>query len=265
MSTNDITDSIAFFAWVWVYRFKTFFTYRGQVAIWFTYSSLTSFYSLITMSIIYSVSSGVPGWSYFQILVLSYMVTVAMNILYFTIDPWDLVREMRFGGLDMQLVRPYGVVTLLLSMPDVWPIAIGGIVSGVAILIFALLHVSFSIMSLLGFVFMFSLGSISFVLFTLLFTILSYHLFKSAGFIGRITNVLSTAGNYPLSIYGAVITLLFTVVLPIGIASYYPAEALFGELSALSYTAVIAIEIVVAAISYKGIYALMKRYTSGGG
>lgn len=265
MSTKGVTDSFLFSVWVWVYRFRTFFSYRTQAVIWLVYSGFTSFYSLITLTVIYSVSSGVPGWSYFQILALSSTVTIAMNVIYSAIDPWNLVREMRQGGIDMQLARPYGIVTALLNMPDVWPVSVAGVATGLGILVFALFHVSFSAVSMLEFILVFSLGLLSLVMFMLMLTVVSYHLFKSANFISRVMGVMERAGSYPLNIYGVALTMLFTIAFPIGIASYYPAETLFGMISMYSYLTVIVLEIGVTAVSYKAVHALMKNYASGGG
>jgi ABC-2 type transport system permease protein len=265
MSIKGIEESLAFFAFTMVYKFKTMFAYRFQALIWIIWSGFTSFYSLITLTIIYNVSSGIPGWSYFQILALSYVMTVALNVIWLIIEPWQIVDDMKVGALDPRLIRPYGIVTILLSMPDLWPVSIAGVAGGLFILVYSLYHVSFSIVSLLEFIPLFVGGIAALILFITMMSLVSYYLFRSAHFVSRMMSVLSTAGSYPLSVYGTILTLLFTVALPIGVASYYPSEVLFGRISTLQYLAAWTIIILVIVGSYNAINTLMKHYTSGGG
>ena len=264
MSYKSFTRAVAFFLLNELYGFKYFLTYRLQSAIWVIYDAFTSLYGLITLTIIYSVSSGIAGWSYYQILALSSTATMVVSVLYVVINPWTMVQNMREGKMDTHLIRPYGIITILLSsFGDVT--SIGGLPTGAAIFTFAMLHISFSALPFLAYLAMVIAGTIALILFVLMFTLLSYHLFKSANFVNRLIGVLSTAGSYPLNIFGSFLLLIFTVVLPIGIASYYPPEVLFGKISALPYIEVLVVILAVAFASYKASQALIKRYASGGG
>jgi ABC-type uncharacterized transport system permease subunit len=264
MKANNLFYFMRLLLWSNFYQVRSFFTYRLQSLIWFIYSGFTSLYALITITIIYNVSKGIAGWDYFQILALSSTITIFMNLIYTLVNPWSLVQEMRHGNLDTWLMRPYGIVTILLSTFGSFT-SLAGVISGVAIFIYALYHVSFSVMSLFAFLLLFSLGSVAMVLFIVMLSILSYHLFRSANFTSKLLGVLSSAGSYPLVIYGPILAMVFTVALPIGIASYYPTETLFGRINPSLYLAIIFLEVVVTMVSYKAINVMMRHYTSGGG
>lgn len=264
MKIGNLFYSMRLLLWSNFYEIRSFVTYRLQSLIWFIYSGFTSLYALITLTVIYNVSKGIAGWDYFQILALSSTITILINIIYTLVEPWSLVQEMRHGNLDIWLMRPYGVVTILFSTFGSFT-SFAGVISGVAIFIYALYHVSFSVMSLLAFLLLFSLGSVAMLLFIIMLSLLSYHLFRSANFTNRLLGVLSSAGSYPLVIYGPILAMVFTVALPIGVASYYPAETLFGRVSPTLYLIIIILELAVTVVSYKAIHVLMKHYTSGGG
>lgn len=264
MKSNSIVRSIAFFLLSEFYELKYFMIYRLQSAIWLAYAGFTSLYGLITLTVIYSVSSGIAGWSYFQILALSATATIVLGVLYTVMNPWQMVESMRTGGMDTRLIRPYGVMTLLLSSYGEVT-SVGSIVSGAAIFVYAMLHLSVTAVSFIAYMLMTAAGTVALTLFALMLTLLSYHLFKSANFINRVLGILGTAGSYPLSIFGSAMLMVFTVVLPIGIASYYPPEVLFGKISIVPYLGVMALIIAIALVGYKGTEVLIRHYASGGG
>jgi len=125
------------------------------------------------------------------------------------------------------------------------------------------LHLSLAyIITFLGIV---AIGTYALMMFLLMLTVLSYHLFKSGMFMEGLIGTLSMVGGYPLSIFGTMIMLLFSVLLPIGMAVYYPAELIFGKISIVFSIATILFSIAIAFVSYKLFYVLMRNYTSGGG
>lgn len=58
--------------------------------------------------------------------------------------------------------------------------------------------------------------------------------------------------------------LLFTMLLPIGTAYFYPAEALFGSVGSLGFLAYLVVTILAGFVSYRLFYRLMKGYTGSG-
>jgi len=259
-----VTDSIRYYLINQLYLWRSFMAYRAQALLWLVYSTFSGIFSLITMTVIYSVSSGFAGWSYYQMLILSATMVMVINATTYSINGWQIVSAMRQGRLDMHMVRPYGLATVMLSAQGV-KTDIAGFASGVAIFAYAAWELHLSIIYMLFFLGVATVGTYALLLFELMITVLSYHLFRSGTFINQLVGALTTVGSYPLSVFGPIIMLLFTVVVPIGIATYYPAEMIFGKINVTLSIAVVAFSLVVAAVSYKLFYLLMRYYTSGGG
>ena len=110
-----------------------------------------------------------------------------------------------------------------------------------------------------------AIGTYALMMFLLMLTVLSYHLFKSGMFMEGLIGTLSVVGSYPLSVFGTILMLLFSVLVPIGIALYYPAELIFGKTNIAFSLAIILFSIAIVFVSYKLFYVLMCNYTSGGG
>jgi ABC-type uncharacterized transport system permease subunit len=102
-------------------------------------------------------------------------------------------------------------------------------------------------------------------MFLLMLTLLSYVLFNSAGYMQWVANIASTAARYPLTIYGLPGILLFTVGLPVGLASFYPSALVFGKVSAELTALIIGVEALSIALYYYTSKWLTKKYRSGGG
>ena len=102
-------------------------------------------------------------------------------------------------------------------------------------------------------------------MFILMVTVVSYILFKSGDFIDDMKNMLGGLGQYPLSVYGILGQLIFTILIPIGIAYYYPAEVLFGFVGIEGTIAELLLSIVIILVSRKIIYEVLNGYSSGGG
>jgi len=260
-----LIDSIKYYLINQVYAWKSFFAYRTQSLLWLFYSAFTGTFSLITITVIYNVSSGFPGWNYYQMLILSSTVVMVINAIEYNVDSWGMIRSMRHGMLDMRIIRPYGLATIMISTQLEAKTLISGFASGLAIFAYAafMLHLSLTyIITFLGIV---AIGTYAFMMFLLMLTVLSYHLFKSGMFINGLINTLSVVGSYPLSVFGTIIMLFFSILVPIGIAVYYPAELIFGKINVALSLAIILFSLAVAFVSYKLFYVLMRHYTSGGG
>jgi len=259
-----LIDAIKYYLINQAYAWKSFFAYRTQSLLWLLYSSFTGIFSFITMTVIYNVSSGFPGWNYYQMLILSSTVGMVIAAIVYNVYSWGTISSMRRGMLDMHMVRPYGLVTIMISQSGAKMI-ISGFASNFAIFAYAALMLHLSLTYIITFLGIVAIGTYALIVFWLMLTVLSYHLFKSGTFMDELVNTLSVVGSYPLSIYGTIIMLLFSILVPIGIAVYYPAELMFGKINVVFSLAIILFSLAVAFVSYKLFYVLMRHYTSGGG
>ena len=259
-----LIDSIKYYFINQAYAWKSFFAYRTQSLLWLFYSAFTGIFSFITMTVIYNVSSGFPGWNYYQMLILSSTVGMVIAAIVYNVNSWEVIRSMRRGMLDMHMVRPYGLVTIMISQSGA-KMLISGFASNLAIFAYAALMLHLSLAYVITFLGIVAIGTYALMMFLLMLTVLSYYLFKSGMFMNGLINTLSVVGSYPLSVFGTIIMLLFSILVPIGIAVYYPAELIFGKINLVFSLAIILSSIAVAFVSYKLFYVLMRYYTSGGG
>ncbi|MGC8680354.1 MAG: ABC-2 family transporter protein, partial [Candidatus Micrarchaeia archaeon] len=122
-----------------------------------------------------------------------------------------------------------------------------------------------SILSIITLFIIFILGSFDMIFFILAITLAAYVVFKSSRFIEGIVDIGKYAAAYPLNIYGTAGLLLLSVVMPIGFATFYPAEAIFNKLGIGDISIIILIELFILYFYYKISEWLITKYTSGGG
>jgi ABC-2 type transport system permease protein len=261
---NRLLLDMHFFLLCQLYFWKDFFVYRTQVAIWMVYSLINLFYGYVTISVIYSVSSGIAGWSYYQMLFLVSTGALVFNTLNYVIMPDWTNQLLRRGGIDTRLIRPYGKVTIFLSLEG----ALSSVVSmtgAFIILAYSAIKLGLSPATFLGYVVLLAARTIALVLLTLMLIVLTYILIKGANTVSRLGSFMIQASRYPLPVYGIVGQLIFTLVIPVGLASYYPSEAVFGVIAPIVFFGVLAVATTISLISYLSFNRLMQYYTSGGG
>ncbi|MGC9099584.1 MAG: ABC-2 family transporter protein [Candidatus Micrarchaeia archaeon] len=246
------------------YKLRRFFIYRMQAFTWLIAFMLGSTYQIVVATVIYTSSSGINGWTYYQMLALGGLANIFAGIMLFTLSPHNLGRLMRNGQLDQWLIKPYNPILMLLSITGAVS-ALGSVIVGIATLSFALIMAKISIFSLFAMLAIFIIGAIDVVLFELLVILASYVLFRSSNFVQWIFNIGKNAVSYPLSIYGIAGLVLFTAVMPIGLATFFPAEALFSKIETSTFAFAIALEIIFMYAYYKASAWLLTKYSSGGG
>ncbi len=261
---EDLNKNISYFLTSQKYNFKSLFAYREQTILWSLDSIFTVLSAIIPVIAIYSVSSGINGWSYYQMLLLTGASTMMMGIVYMLISGWQVVQAMQVGSVDMYLMRPYGKLTIILSnFSDVSSITV--LLGGALVLLLAWSQLGLGASALAEFALLFGLGIIALVSFLSMLTVLSYHLLRSAQFFYRIAMLSSSVGNYPLTIFGILGKVFFSLVIPIGFAYYYSVNTLLGRLDPVFVAGAVIASAAITVVSYKLFYYLMRKYTSGGG
>ncbi len=217
-----------------------------------------------TITIIYTVSSGIAGWDYYQAVFLIGLIGLVRNVVRYAVYPNGFVRAMQQGTIDGMLTRPYSYLVMIVSNFGS-KTCIGAIISSIGIMLFALPHISFTPLTGLAFAAMVASGTAALIMFFLLLILLSYKYFSGGNWVNWLLNTILNANEYPLSIYGIVGTMFFTFVLPVSLAVYFPAEVLLGFAS-LNYTVgVVALALAMAIAFHRAFYALFINYASGGG
>jgi ABC-2 type transport system permease protein len=261
---EDVTKNLRFFLLSLKYNWLSFLVYRTQAFVWMVVSTFSTLSGLISISVIYSISGGLPGWSYFQMLALVGMANMVYSIINFMIGPQTFVRALRNGGFDQALTKPYDPIISIFARYGT-PYNIGGIISGIGLLAYALSNTAVNALSIVSSILLFGFGAAAVVMFLVMISLVSYVLFRSGNYLQWITAITTSASQYPLAIYGLAGTLLLTVGFPIGLASFYPAEMLFLKINYVYFLAILVLSVVLFIIFYKTSKWLLKFYTSGGG
>lgn len=246
------------------YQWLSFLTYRAQALVWLVVFALAAIEQLVVITVIYDVSSGINGWSYYQMLALGGLASMLIGVIIYNLSPHSLVRSMRSGQFDQRLVKPYDPVLFLLANSGTKS-SLGQLLTGVAIFAYGSVMAHAAVLNAAIVVVVFVLGAVNLLMLMLVITLASYVLFRSAEYVQWATNVAGMAASYPLTLYGLGGVVLLTVGFPIGLASFYPAEILFGKIPMYWAAAVIAAELLAVFVYYKASAWLMTKYTSGGG
>lgn len=261
---NRLSANLRFLIDLQKINWKSFLTYRLQAAVWMLGEAITILYSIVAITVVYTISNGIFGWSYFQVLALAGITNMIFSLSAYMIVPHEIISRLRDGKIDMWFTKPYSYL-IILSGAFGSPTALAGFVSGLGLLVYSVIQLHVQAIKLLYFIPTFIAGTAAFIMFILMITVVSYILFKSGDFIDDMKNMLGGLGQYPLSVYGILGQLIFTILIPIGIAYYYPAEVLFGFVGIEGTIAELLLSIVIILVSRKIIYEVLKGYSSGGG
>ena len=262
---SRISSEISYYLASVYYKAKTFFIYRAQAWLWVVQSVLSLFFSLIAITVIYTVSSGVAGWSYWQLMFLIYLTALTFGVVEFVSNPMHIPYALRQGQIDSYMTRPFGVLTIMFANNIQVYALVSSIGGSIAFLAYASLHLQLSLLLFAAFLPLYLLGVAAFVMFLQMLGVLSYKLMKSGSFIGAATNALTELSEFPLSIYGSAAQLFFTLLVPIGVAAYYPLQVLLGNVTPAVYVAMLALSAFFLYAFYWLFNRLMRSYESGGG
>jgi ABC-type uncharacterized transport system permease subunit len=110
-------------------QWKEISIYRTQFIVWILVFMLGTISSIITITIIYSISNGIAGWSYYQMLLVSSLANMMIGFVNYNISPHRLARTMRNGQFDQRILKPYNPIVTMLSLYGT-KTAIGSVISG---------------------------------------------------------------------------------------------------------------------------------------
>ena len=247
-----------------LYCWKSMAVYRTQFIFQILYSAIGPLVTYFFISIIYTATAGIHGWSFYQLLFLSSLIGVVSPLVSYIITPATVLRALRRGTLDTMLLRPYSAFTALMSNYGDPSSGLAAIDASI-LTIYAGSHLSITVTGMIEFMFLLTIGIILLSIFSLTLVMLFYKLFRSGSTFQSALNAAYNYGQYPLSIYGFPTTLLLTLIVPIGFATYIPAEIIIGALNFLDFIVLSIVAILLMVILYKIINKKLDRYTSAMG
>jgi ABC-2 type transport system permease protein len=216
------------------------------------------------VGVIYYAGGEFPGWTFPQILLLQGALNLVKGLsfmLFFGIL-WNTIHRVRRGTFDLFLIRPISTLWLLI-MESFDEEDVGQLLGGIAVMSVAL----YLLKGVHGSILMFAI----FIIFGILF-FLSIALLCSAATIRLVrthrlyefVDILMVFAGYPKTVYSKALGIVFSVIFPLFVASYYPASALLG------FTYEYGIASMISTIALLGISLLiwhhaLGKYQSAGG
>ncbi len=246
------------------YGLKNFFAYRTQALVWIVFSVLMTLATYITINVIYTVSSGISGWNYYQLLLLGATGSMVFALIYSIFNMNNASHALLHGQIDIYLIRPFKKLSIFITM-DSFPAAGFTFFSSLALFIYCLANLHVTLLGILGYVILFAASVVMLIVFFAFLVVLIYVYVKGSDLFQRFTNFAGQAGEYPINVYGTIGSLIFSTVFPIGFAYYYPPYFLTNGLGVYGFAEVLIGCFVITAISYVLFNHLMKSYTSGRG
>jgi ABC-2 type transport system permease protein len=242
-----------------VYRWNFLFKMIGII--------LVDIFTPIMVIIIYSLTNGIPGWSFYEFILLTAIFITVMGIWHalFSGISWLTTFLVQHGEFDNILVRPYNTLVYLMTR-GVDIEGFGEVLAGIIIMLFAISKLSTPI-ALINVFYMMAV-----VLLALIFTFsmsvivasLSIRFVKASSLLDLFYHT-SDFGKYPIVIYGASGVFFFTFIVPFGLAAFYPAQALLGKLPFDLFLKLAGVTIVILFLSLKFWNHSLKLYSSAGG
>jgi ABC-type uncharacterized transport system permease subunit len=189
---------------------------------------------------------------------------VASAFVFYVVDPETIIDALRSGYFDTYLTKPYEPVLFLFErQPSPWNFFY--VMSYAALLVFAVIHMPVTAASVLLSIVLIAAGLAALCTVALFLDVLSYKLFARAKWLEKLINLASSAGQYPLGVFGNIGAFALTIVVPVGLAVFYPASFLFHGLSVMSALSLLVLDAAFIAVFYKLTLHLLKGYTSAMG
>jgi ABC-2 type transport system permease protein len=261
---DDFTSSVRIILISQLYSWKSLAIYRVQFIFQIFYSAIGPVVTYFFISVIYTVTKGLPGWSFYQLLFLSSLVGVVSPAVSYLATPAGILRSLRNGLLDTFLIRPYGAFTALMANYGDATGALNAIDSSI-LTIYAASHLPLALPNIAMFLIMTFVGIFLLATFSIMLVTFAYRIFRSGGSFQGILNTIFNYGQYPINIYGLTFTLVLMLIVPIGFATYVPAELIFGNISACAFAALFAVALGLIWVFYKVINLRLRGYTSAMG
>ena len=216
--------------------------------------------------LIYLNTEGFKGWSFDQILLFQgiYILVNSIDSMFFQRVDWTLSYDVRSGYFDRYLLYPINTLAYI-SFTNFSIEHIADFVLGIVIIIYSLVHMAtiFTIQKVVLFFGFFALA----LIFVFSLAILKYAIILKAVKIGRLGEFFRTVlsyGQYPIDIYGKVLSTFFKYLLPLAVIAYFPSKVLldFGISNILMIISSVIIILVLCILLWNN---AIKNYTSAGG
>jgi ABC-2 type transport system permease protein len=170
---------------------------------------------------IFDIVKELKGWNFNQILFIFGFSSMGYALWhFFFINTISLTYYIRYGMLDRFLLRPVNPIFQIMT-DGFDEDGLGDLIFGFVILIIAIIRLKLFSFYLLFLPLLVIGSSLIYASISLLFSITSFFTVGNTNFSNLVTE-LNEFSKYPLPIYNHLLQIIFTLIIPIGFASYYP-------------------------------------------
>lgn len=200
----------------------------------FLLSTLITLFSNILFPLftilIYSTGSSFPGWSFYEVLLLQSLFTMANGVAGIVTGGvlWATLRHVQEGSLDTVLLKPVNTLLFLvgstLEPSNIGLVLGGGILYGISL---AKLK-GFTLIAFAGSLMLFIAGVAVLAGISILMSAMTFKWVGNSR-MPEIFESIKTFGKYPISIFPQAIQAIVTFCIPVAVVGYYPAKVLLGK------------------------------------
>ena len=215
--------------------------------------------------VVYGISSGFPGWTLNQYLLLfgSFTLVRGFSDLFFTALFFRVGKQINRGLFDKNLLRPIKTLPFLVMQGFDFD-GISTFLLGFAIVGYALHGMTFTLVGLVQFAYLIVLGICFMLSITMILIGLSL-VFVEVDALRNFFFMFLNFARYPISVFGKSASFVLSYLIPIGLVSFYPAKALGHGLSGLN-TLLLSLAIFVFMFVAKLVFNYgISKYQSAGG
>jgi ABC-2 type transport system permease protein len=229
---------------------------------------IDSMIQVLLMFFIYNVSNGLPGWTFYELIIFNGTAILAWGLSssFFFPMVWFFGWRIDQGEFDLTLLKPIKTIPYMI-ISSVNPHGFTEIITGSIILVIGLLYsgIQITIQGIMGYFYLIILACLVFYGIAALIIGLSFKYFKVYNFLDLFWE-LSNLSNYPLNIYKLFVPFFLTFIFPLALANFYPASFLLGKITDLSILITLtAISVGFTVIGTLTIKYGLKHYSSAGG
>lgn len=245
-------------------KYASRMAYRSDFFISMFAFGLFQLLTPLMMVILYSVGVTLPGWTIAQMLLLTGLLGASRGFAYMVFNGffWKTQEHVRDGTFDKYLTKPVSPF-ILLFMYGFDEEDLGQFLAGLAVLVYALTIQPIPLERL--WILPFSIIAGALVYFSLsIFAGAMTIVFVKMHRLSEFFQMAGILGSYPKTIYGRGVTLLVSVIVPVAVASYYPAAYLLG-FATEGYLLALLCTAILLSIAIAFWHGILKKYRSAGG
>ncbi|MGD9700911.1 MAG: ABC transporter permease [Acidimicrobiia bacterium] len=225
--------------------------YRVNFIIQLIQSLLTLGTGLVVLSLVFSRTSELGGWTRPQLLAVMGIFTLVGGVIRSVIQPnmQRVVDDVREGKLDFALTKPADA-QVLVSVRDIRLWQLTDVLVGAVVLVIALVQLrdTVTVGQLAAFFGTLVIGLITIYCFWLLLASASFWLVRMTE-AQELFDGIYRAGQYPVGIYPGWLRYGLTVIVPLAFAITVPSEAVTGRLGAGTVAVALAATVVLIVVS----------------